>query len=205
MDSRTININGRDLAANIVLMSVFVTFSYAHFIKFQQTHELYLILIIVAESIIAVMAYVRRSGKTVSEHTMDWVVALAGTFFPLALRPQGIEISSILGNGLILTGVTMQIASILALNRSFGLVPANRGVQTQGMYRFVRHPLYLSYVFTFTGYLSLNLSLINLAVYLIWFFLMLFRIINEERHLLMDEDYLDYSKMVKWRLVPRLF
>jgi hypothetical protein len=38
------------------------------------------------------------------------------------------------------------LAATLRLGRSFGIVATNRGIQTGGLYRIVRHPIYAAYV-----------------------------------------------------------
>ena len=43
-------------------------------------------------------------------------------------------------------GLLVVIGGKLSLGRSFGLMPANRGVVSSGLYRIVRHPIYLGYL-----------------------------------------------------------
>ena len=40
-------------------------------------------------------------------------------------------------------GLLIVIAGKVSLGRSFGLIPANRGIVSTGLYRLVRHPIYL--------------------------------------------------------------
>ena len=124
---------------------------------------------------------------------------------PLLLRPSMQGLAPDLGSMVMTLGVCLQIAGALALNRSFGIVPANRGVRTQGVYRGIRHPLYASYLVTFSGYLLANTSWYNFSIVVAWLVLMLLRILFEERHLLRDERYQRYATSVRWRLVPYVF
>ena len=64
-----------------------------------------------------------------------------------------------------LAGILLQVAAKLALARSVGIVPANRGIKTSGPYRFLRHPMYAGYLLTHIGFLTLNPSWWNLAAY----------------------------------------
>ena len=44
----------------------------------------------------------------------------------------------------------------ITLGRSFGVVPANRGVVVGGPYNFVRHPIYTGYLITHVAFLVAN-------------------------------------------------
>ena len=85
---------------------------------------------------------------------------------------------------LIWTGTAIALAAKLSLRRSFGLVPANRGVKKSGAYRFVRHPMYTGYVLNHIGFLMLFFSVWNLVIYATCWVLLYLRAIEEERFLL---------------------
>jgi protein-S-isoprenylcysteine O-methyltransferase Ste14 len=46
----------------------------------------------------------------------------------------------------------------MVLGRSFGLLPAQRGLVVVGPYRFVRHPIYFGYLIGHIGFLLVNFS-----------------------------------------------
>ena len=50
----------------------------------------------------------------------------------------------------------------MALGRSFGVAPANRGIVVRGPYSFVRHPIYTGYLITHTGFRKTILELASL-------------------------------------------
>lgn len=186
----------------VVLWSLFAR---AHFLRFQELHEPYLLLMVVSESLIALMFLIRNAETSTSENPIEWMVAIAGTFAPMLLRPSSAALIPALGGYIVAVGVCIQIAGVLSLNRSLGIVPANRGIKTAWMYRFVRHPLYLSYVVTFSGYLLANYSVINVLLVCGSFVLMIGRIFFEERHLLKDNAYQIYAQTIRWRLIPYVF
>lgn len=90
------------------------------------------------------------------------------------------------------------------LARSFGVIPADRGLITSGPYALVRHPLYSAYLVGGIGYLIRLLSAWNVVVDVISFGWQLVRISAEER-LLEDDAYAAYRARVSWRLCPGLW
>jgi protein-S-isoprenylcysteine O-methyltransferase Ste14 len=74
---------------------------------------------------------------------------------------------------------------------------------TTGVYRIVRHPMYLGLVLMFFGIPLLMSSYIGLALGLIAVVLIAFRTVGEERMLMREfEDYAVYKKKVRFRFVP---
>jgi protein-S-isoprenylcysteine O-methyltransferase Ste14 len=73
------------------------------------------------------------------------------------------------------------------------------------MYRFVRHPIYLSYIVAALGTLMRHPSLYNSSVVLAGVVLMIWRIRFEERLLAQNEIYRNYMAAVRYRLIPGLY
>lgn len=188
----------------MVLASAWGMFSYAHFLGFNATGDLSYLLFCAAETLAAVLFLVRSNAVTVSTARLDWVLAISATFSPFLFAPAawGVLPQAKL---LILAGSGAQIAGLLSLNRSFGLVPAKREIKTGGLYRIVRHPLYASYFVSFSGYVLANTSIANLVVYVSAISLLFFRLLREEKHLSLDPEYRAYMQQVKYRIVPLIF
>jgi protein-S-isoprenylcysteine O-methyltransferase Ste14 len=106
---------------------------------------------------------------------------------------------------LVLLGNLGQAAAKLALARSFGIAPANRGVKVSGPYRLIRHPMYGGYLWVHIGLLILMPSVLNLVIYAIGWTAQIRRLLAEEALLGQDEAYRTYMQKVRWRLVPGLF
>jgi len=76
-------------------------------------------------------------------------------------------------------------------------------VVTTGVYSIVRHPMYLGGSLLFIGTPMLLGSAYGLIIGLLLMFLLLFRIIGEEKMLNNElEGYAEYKKKVKYRLIP---
>ena len=88
------------------------------------------------------------------------------------------------------------------MGRSFGLVPANRGIVTSGPYRIVRHPIYLGYFLTHLAFLLSMWSAYNFCIYAFLYTLQFLRIREEEKFLRNDESYQDYVLSVRYRFIP---
>jgi protein-S-isoprenylcysteine O-methyltransferase Ste14 len=142
----------------------------------------------------------------------DWkpfslVIALFGTFYFAAfdikpgmqLLPEGYAAA------VQIVGVLIQICAKLSLRRSFGLLPANRGVVVFGPYRFIRHPMYVGYFVTDLGFLLANLGLQNVFLVLMQWGVQVVRIMQEERLLSKDDTYRRYMSRVRYRLIAGLF
>lgn len=186
------------------LSALWLLFAIAHIANFGGTGKTSLLVFAIAETLIAVFFLLRTPPKTLTTRPSEWAAAIAGTFLPLLLRPTTDTQVPFAEWGLML-GSAMQIAGVLSLNRSFAIVPALRTLKTTGMYRFVRHPIYFSYLITFSFYLAANYSPQNLLILLASLSLMVARIHFEERHLAQTPEYCAYRSRVKWRLIPFVF
>ncbi len=76
-------------------------------------------------------------------------------------------------------------------------------VASQGVYAFVRHPMYLGGVLLFISAALLLGSFWGVVIGFMMAFLLAVRIIKEEKMLINElEKYTDYTKTVKYRLIP---
>ncbi len=202
--SRILQSQRANVYSGMLLATLFGFFAYAHFSKFQETGEWALLLVVISETLTAGFFIFRSDPKTVSTSPSDWLIAIAGTFAPLLLRPAtwGVFPPAAV---VIALGTALQIISLVSLNRSFALVAAKREIKTAWMYRIIRHPLYASYFLVFGGYVLMHTTLANLFVYLITMVFLCVRIFREERHLSLDPAYRTYMLEVRYRLLPFVF
>jgi protein-S-isoprenylcysteine O-methyltransferase Ste14 len=165
------------------------------------------ILLVVSEGLGVILILVRRRSATLSSHPLDWALSFAAVNAPLLAMPAPAStfIPSQVASALMFAGLLIQISAKAALWRSFGIVPANRGVKTGGPYRFIRHPMYAGYTLTHIGFLLGFPLLQNVFLYLTILAVEVARILREEAILNRDPVYRDYAARVRYRLLPGVF
>jgi protein-S-isoprenylcysteine O-methyltransferase Ste14 len=148
----------------------------------------------------------RRPAKGVTTVPMAWVLSCAGTVLPLLLRPAeaGNPWLLDLGAGLQILGLAFILTALLSLSRSFGIVPANRGIRSTGLYALVRHPLYSAEIIFIFAFVLSNPSGRNFALTAMLVGFQVLRARREERFLTEDPVYRDYRARVRYRFMPGL-
>lgn len=90
----------------------------------------------------------------------------------------------------------------------------NRGIVTKFPYNIVRHPNYSMQIFyliltTIPLYFISDLTILDKVLYSVgtigWIYIYYLRAITEERHLIKDSEYQQYTEKVKYRFIPKLF
>lgn len=164
-------------------------------------------LLVVSESLAVALILARRYSSSISSHPVDWALCCVAVGFPLLATPAsaGKIIPEQIATTLMLVGLVMQIAAKASLWRSFGVVPANHGVRTDGLYRVLRHPMYAGYAITHIGFLLGFPSLHNALLYAATFAIQVGRMIREEAILMQDSQYQAYAARVRHRLLPGVF
>jgi protein-S-isoprenylcysteine O-methyltransferase Ste14 len=196
----------RFIGSNILIGVLFAFFAYAAFLSWRKSGHIQSLVLAFQELLIVGLAITRHHSLVESRSLWDWVVALLGTAAPLLQRP-GLALTALepIGLALQILGAVLATIAVASLGRSFGIVAANRGVRTSGFYRFVRHPLYGSYLVGYLGFLLGNLSIWNVALIAITILCQYVRAVAEERILLQDPIYQAYARQVRYRFIPYIF
>jgi len=109
------------------------------------------------------------------------------------------------GAAIQIIGLSWTVYAKLSIGRSFGLLPANRGIVVVGAYRWVRHPIYAGYLVTHIGFLAANFGLHNLVVFSVLYFVQGLRVLREEALLSRMAEYRAYVQQVRYRILPGVF
>ena len=193
-----------DLGERLLVLVLFATFveRLSHSLSFRP----YNLLILLSEGLVAILIIVRRNSAQFSMRPLDWVIALAGTAFPMLQRAGGTPLLPAAADTVLMSaGLLLAIWAKLSLRYSFGIAAANRGAVSRGAYRLVRHPMYAGYIIVEIGFLLNNPLAWNIEIYAAAFALFIARIFAEERVLSADPDYIRYRSLVRYRLFPGIF
>jgi len=114
----------------------------------------------------------------------------------------GYVVSPAVGLVLVTLAAGLSLVSLLAMGRRFGVRPALRGLVTSGPYRFVRHPMYLSYILADIGYNLQEWNFVTVVLVLVGWMSLVYRIHAEERMLSQHAEWPTYVALVRYRLFP---
>ena len=188
---------------NFFVAVLWVYFAWTFLSYFLITHKPSALIFFVTNSVTVILFLFRKNPLATSDKSFDWFCAIAGSFFSMLFRPaSGIFL---FGEIFTLIGSLFQLFGILSLNRSFGIIPANRGIHQRGAYRFIRHPMYLGAIIFCLGFFLANISMWNGIIFSFIVMAEITRIINEEEFFAKDEEYQKYKAKVRWRLIPYVF
>lgn len=196
-----------DLLARAVVCGLFLVLAVNLWGDFQRTGRLTGLLLLVSELLVAVFTLARRRTLDVDRSRIALLLTAVSVAGPPLLRTstQGGLVPDALTVALSAVGLAIVVVGKLALGRSFGIVPANRGVVTAGPYGLVRHPIYTGYLITHLAFLAAHPSVGNLLIILIADAALIGRAFREEQTLEKDDRYQAYCRRVAWHLVPGVF
>src|SRR5438552_5010054 len=197
----------RDLAARVAVGALFALMSANLLGDFLSTGRVTGLLLLVSESLVVIFTIMRRPAALVDRSAAAGVVTLMSVAGPPLLRAAQLPalVPDIVTACVLTSGLILVIFGKITLGRSFGLVPANRGVVVGGPYSFVRHPIYTGYLIAHLAFLIANPTPLNAIIIGLADGALIIRALMEERVLVRDVLYQAYCRRVGWHLVPGLF
>jgi protein-S-isoprenylcysteine O-methyltransferase Ste14 len=195
-----------ELASKIVIVTLFSSMAMRLATDTARTGHVTGLLLLASEALVVALTLVRRPSAIVDRSWLARLLTAFSTFGPPLVRPVA-QAGTPENFTIVITAVGLMVVVLgkLSLGRSFGLTPANRGIVRTGLYRFVRHPIYLGYLITHVGFVIANPSEWNLVLLGIADMALLLRACREEQTLAGDPAYREYMQRVRWRVLPRVF
>jgi protein-S-isoprenylcysteine O-methyltransferase Ste14/uncharacterized membrane protein (UPF0127 family) len=163
--------------------------------------------ILIHNTLLMIFFLTRRKSVHTSFRFLDWAIPILTLCAAMLLRPTVFVQNQItLVSGVFqYIGIVGIITALLSLGRSFGIVPANRKVVRSGIYRFVRHPMYISEILFYAGFVLGNPIPRNVILIVVVLLGQVWRAISEETLLCSDTSYRVYMQQVPYRFIPGVF
>jgi protein-S-isoprenylcysteine O-methyltransferase Ste14 len=165
------------------------------------------LILLPSEGLVVLLMLIRRTTRDLSRRPGEWLLAFGATTASLLVCP-GVGralVPPVAAAVAMFMGLLVQLHAKIVLGRSFGCVPANRGLKLAGPYRFVRHPMYAGYLLTHVAFFLMNPTVWNLGIYCLCYGLQVPRLLAEERLLSRESCYVSYMAAVRYRLIPGVF
>jgi protein-S-isoprenylcysteine O-methyltransferase Ste14 len=193
--------------ARVVTVVLFTIMAVRLGSDFLQSGRLTGLLLLASEALVVILTVLRRAAGIVDRSVRARLLMVVSLIGPVLVTPSSIppllpEFTTV---AISACGLLVVILGKLSLGRSFALMPANRGVVSSGLYRVVRHPIYMGYLVTHAAFCAANPTLMNLAILVAADIALLIRSVCEEQTLAKDPAYRDYQQVVRWRVLPGVF
>jgi protein-S-isoprenylcysteine O-methyltransferase Ste14 len=196
-----------DILSRAVIIVLFSFMAVRFGGDFLQTGRLTNLLLLISEMLVVALTVLRRAAASVDRSMRARLLTTVSLLGPPLVKP--VQMIPLLPASITVTasviGLAVVIAGKVTLGRSFGLMPANRGVVSSGVYRLVRHPIYLGYLITHVAFIFANPTAWNVAILIVGDAALLLRAVCEEQTLARDAQYREYQQVVRWRVCPGLF
>lgn len=190
---------------NVVLAAFYGFFAWSYGSAFLETYSFSNLLFFAFETMLVMFFLFRAPPMRITGSYYDWIIAIFGAYITLAFRPADEPNDMAMLQALQMGGILVSFFGLLALNRSFGIVAANRRVKTGGIYRFIRHPIYAGYFVSVPAFFVQNMTSYNAVVLVLFLVSSVLRIMTEEKLFAMDPNYAEYMKSTRWRMLPGIW
>jgi protein-S-isoprenylcysteine O-methyltransferase Ste14 len=196
-----------DIVSRAIIVVLFSFMAVRFGSDFLHTGRLTNLLLLIGELLVVALTVLRRAAISVDRTFRARLVTTISLLGPPLMKPAQVApmLSPSITVGASVIGLAIVIAGKLTLGRSFGLMPANRGVVSSGVYRLVRHPIYLGYLITHVAFLFATPTVWNIAALCTADVALMLRAVCEEQTLARDVRYREYQQVVRWRVCPGLF
>ena len=195
-----------ELGARATTSALFVILAVRIGTEFLKTGHITGLLLLTSEALVVALTVFRRPAVVIDRALGTRIVAAASMLGIPFIRPTGDPLAPDAITAVVsAAGLLVIIIGKVTLGRSFGLMPANRGIVCRGIYRIVRHPIYAGYLVTHAAFVAAHPTAWNAALVIVSDLALLIRATYEERTLALDEEYAAYLTRVRWRVAPGVF
>lgn len=158
--------------------AMMVGFGVVAFCRWQQT-QLIFFLLLVLRDFAAGYFFLKRNPAQSKGPKLLTVLAYLSSAMPLLYLDSTVSSKTLFlaSDLLAIVGFLIVVLATVELGTSIGISPANRGVVRSGIYRYIKHPMYLGYIVSEIGLVILNP--LNLMILMSSIYLYTYRAISE--------------------------
>lgn len=195
----------REQKANICLMLLCALFASNNITNLTHQFKASVFILAIFNTALVFISILRRPPVKISFSTLDIIISTFGAFSSLILIGSETRSEILVFQILEVLGLLISLSGLFFLNKSFGFLPADRGIVTNGIYQFVRHPIYTGYFILMLCFVVQNYTAWNISVFSFFFISETIRLLREEKLLKQNPVYLQYTKKVRWRVLPYIW
>jgi len=158
--------------------------------------------------VLTALIVLRKQHQTIDTNIFNQMIALiafcSGAAFigqPLTDNSVATDISKII----VFIANVLGLITLFNLGRSFGILIAFREVKSQGLYGWVRHPMYGTDILLRIGMIISHFNAFTLTIFVLSTACYVYRALLEERFLSQQPEYQEYMQKVKYRFIPGIF
>jgi protein-S-isoprenylcysteine O-methyltransferase Ste14 len=196
-----------DALGKVVIVILFSLLAVRMGRDFLETARLTGLLLLTGELLVVALTMLRRPAMVVDRSWRARLLtgcSLVGPPLVAPLASGGLLSDAVTaiasGAGLLIT-----IAGKLALGRSFGLMPANRGIVCTGLYRLVRHPIYAGWILLVFATPQMTMTRLVFAVVSCAYVVVGMEFEERSLRTTTRGAYERYMQQVPWKLVPGVY
>lgn len=134
-----------------------VGFGVLAFYRWQQTQLIFFLLLVLRDFAAGYFFFKRKPAYSKGS-SLPAILAYISSAMPLLYMGPAVSSKALFlaSDLLAIIGFLIVVFATIELGTSIGISPANRGIVRTGVYRYVKHPMYLGYVVSEIGMVFLN-------------------------------------------------
>ncbi len=134
-----------------------VGFGVVAFYRWQQTQLIFFLLLVLRDFAAGYFFLKRKPAQSKGPKFLT-VLAYLSSAMPLLYLDSTVSLKALFlaSDLLAIFGFLIVVLATVELGTSIGISPANRGLVRSGIYRYIKHPMYLGYVVSEIGLVFLN-------------------------------------------------
>jgi protein-S-isoprenylcysteine O-methyltransferase Ste14 len=163
--------------------------------------------------LIALFLSLRTKPREINDGNTMFFVCLFAANMPILMQLSGVTIAGPdinatirqIGSAMSVAAIPFYLAAVINLGKNLSVLPEASSLQTNGIYRYSRHPLYVTYIYWYLLQIAMLQSWTIVGLSVIQVALQVIRAKSEER--ILEKNFPEYTKYKRevWWIGKNLF